>query len=65
MSKKYEREKSEINEKKRRTKGDKRAETTMIFSQNNPKRDQFTKTNNVNNANGEQTRVKKEKKQRQ
>ena len=36
----------------------------MNFSQYNPKRDQFTKKQ-CNQQNGEQTRVKKEKKQRQ
>ena len=37
----------------------------MIFLNTTQKRDQFTKKNNVNNKKGEQTRVKKEKKQRQ
>ena len=36
----------------------------MIFLNTTPKRDQFTKKNNVNNKKVERTRVKKEKKQR-
>ena len=36
--------KVKLRRKKKEKRGDKRTETTMIFSQNNPKRDQFTKT---------------------